>query len=169
MRRLLPPPWETTPYISDDVLDFATLRFSAAGGKHAKPIDSGEDQVRPRLYIEVPPMNIRFRDGITEIDLRTNDVARTRTSEVGHTWMRPEDATRLQGLQDAYARTNDPRPHTLNTLRALHRTTGMHHPPFDLTDPPNEAYAHTRAYDRAANTVVRLQQAIDSARWDLGL
>ena len=54
MRRPLPPPWETTPYISGDVLDFATLRFSAAGGNHAnhtqpdQPIDGEEDQVRPR-------------------------------------------------------------------------------------------------------------------------
>ena len=126
----------------------------------------------PRLYIEVPPMNIRFQEGVTGIDLTVADVATTETSEIRPPWMRPEEATRLQRVMDRQFRQSWPGQHEwhdfhrYNIQQGMHRLTSMHHPTIDLTDPPNEAYAHTRAYDHARRNIERLQESFNYARRD---
>ena len=56
----------------------------------------------PRLYIEVPPMNIRLQDGVQHFDLTTDD---TRVRAIAPLpWTSPQEATRAQQHVDRFYR-----------------------------------------------------------------
>ena len=63
----------------------------------------------PRLYIEVPPMNVRLTDGVHMVDVTHPDETVTRDLVPRNPYgiVTPEESTRHHGDRDRWARTNN--------------------------------------------------------------
>ena len=135
-------------------------------GQDARFRSGGEN---PRLYIEVPPMNIRLQDGVQQFDLTTDDTRGRAIAPLP--WSSPQEATRDQHQLDRFYAdrfgqiSSSQQRAFFNSARVM---VAAHHPTIDLTDPPNEAYAHVAAYDRTANNLLRHTFAVQQMRGAFG-